>query len=159
MNSNLFFDFLQFVALLPYVVQELQSFIILLRHLHAGLLQTALQTLKYTQTFHKPIRAIQITPHFHMRTVNSRCIRWYRWPSLVLRWFFGFLKPWAPRPSAAELTPGRTSYAALLKSPAPSYKTRRKIGIGTHMRDWIIHKITEDLTVNCTFTYDCLHFL
>ncbi len=95
----------------------------------------------------------------HMRTANSRCIRWCRWPSLVLRWFFGFLKPWAPRPSAAELTPGRTSYAALLKSPAPSFKTRRKIGIGAHMRDWIIHKTTEELTVNCTFTYDCLHLL
>lgn len=116
-------------------------------------------THKTNKTFHKPIRAIQITPHFHMQTVNPRCIRWYRWPSLVLRWFFGFLKPWAPRPSAAELTPGLTSYAALLKSPAPSFKTRRKIGIGTHMRDWIIHKITEDFTVNCTFTYDCLHFL
>lgn len=41
----LFFNLLQFIALLTDVVEQLQSFIIFLGDLHTSLLQTALQTL------------------------------------------------------------------------------------------------------------------
>lgn len=46
---HLFFNLLQLVALLSNVMEQLQSLVVLLRHLDTSLLQAALKTL-YTHT-------------------------------------------------------------------------------------------------------------
>lgn len=47
---HLFFNLLQLVALLSNVMEQLQSLVVLLRHLDTSLLQAALQTL-HTNTY------------------------------------------------------------------------------------------------------------
>lgn len=51
----LLFDLLKRVALLPDVMEEVQSFVVLLWHLHTSLFQTALQTLKPRRTNVQPV--------------------------------------------------------------------------------------------------------
>lgn len=51
---------------------------------------------------------------------HSRCIRWCRWQGPAPGCSSGSRRLWAPHPSAGGLTPGQSSYAETVRSPAPS---------------------------------------